>query len=135
MAKREAEELKRQQEQTALQKAEELAAKKSRRGSHHGGTECGPAGLKKNGSRQKEQRLPSDHQQACKAPKMSWIVRKRPAVARLPLLKAPKKVGRREDDRNDRNPAIPCPQRQAWQDSHAERHETRLQQAGCRGQP
>ena len=44
MAKREAEELKRQQEQTALQKAEELAAKKAEEASHHGGIECGPLG-------------------------------------------------------------------------------------------
>jgi translation initiation factor IF-2 len=34
---------------------------------------------------------------------MSWIVRKRPAAA-LPLLPRPEKAGRREDDRDARNP-------------------------------
>ena len=41
---------------------------------------------------------------------MSWIVRKRPAVASAAAAGAPKKVGRREDDRNDRNSAIPVPE-------------------------
>ena len=47
MAKREAEELKHQQEQTALQKAERTRREESRRGSHHGRNRMRPAGLKK----------------------------------------------------------------------------------------
>ncbi|ALP41265.1 translation initiation factor IF-2 [Aeromonas schubertii] len=104
MAKREAEELKRQQEATALQKAEELAAKKA---------EEARLMAEENSARWAEEEAKratesgdyhvttSMHARAAEDEQDSKEEsRRRGATA----AKGPKKTGRRDDDRDDRNP-------------------------------
>ncbi|KUE78416.1 translation initiation factor IF-2 [Aeromonas schubertii] len=104
MAKREAEELKRQQEATALQKAEELAAKKA---------EEARLMAEENAARWAEEEAKratesgdyhvttSMHARAAEDEQDSKEEsRRRGATA----AKGPKKTGRRDDDRDDRNP-------------------------------
>ncbi|ENY73435.1 translation initiation factor IF-2 [Aeromonas diversa] len=104
MAKREAEELKRQQEATALQKAEELAAKKA---------EEARLMAEENAARWAEEEAKratesgdyhvttSMHARAAEDEQDSKEESRRRSAA---AAKGPKKTGRRDDDRDDRNP-------------------------------
>ena len=105
MAKREAEELKRQQEQTALQKAEELAAKKAEE-ARLMAEQNGPRWAEEEAARAKESSdyhlTTNKHAQAAEdeLDRKEETSRRTAAAA----VKAPKKAGRREDDRDSRNP-------------------------------
>ena len=105
MAKREAEELKRQQEQTALQKAEELAAKKAEE-ARVMAEQNGPRWAEEEAARAKESSdyhlTTNKHAQAAEdeLDRKEETSRRTAAAA----VKAPKKAGRREDDRDSRNP-------------------------------
>ncbi len=105
MAKREAEELKRQQEQTALQKAEELAAKKAEE-ARLMAEQNGPRWAEEEAARAKESSdyhlTTNKHAQAAEdeLDRKEETSRRTAAAA----VKAPKKTGRREDDRDSRNP-------------------------------
>ncbi|MDQ1884782.1 translation initiation factor IF-2 [Aeromonas salmonicida] len=105
MAKREAEELKRQQEQTALQKAEELAAKKAEE-ARLMADQNGPRWAEEEAARAKESSdyhlTTNKHAQAAEdeLDRKEETSRRTAAAA----VKAPKKAGRREDDRDSRNP-------------------------------
>ena len=107
MAKREAEELKRQQEQTALQKAEELAAKKAEE-ARLMAEQNAARWAEEEAARAKESSdyhlTTNKHAQAAE----DELDRKEESSRRTAAAaKAPKKVGRREDDRNDRNSRDP----------------------------
>lgn len=107
MAKREAEELKRQQEQTALQKAEELAAKKAEE-ARIMAEQNAARWAEEEAARAKESSdyhlTTNKHAQAAE----DELDRKEETSRRTAAAaKAPKKVGRREDDRNDRNSRDP----------------------------
>lgn len=105
MAKREAEELKRQQDQTALQKAEELAAKKAEE-ARVMAEQNGPRWAEEEAARAKESSdyhlTTNKHAQAAEdeLDRKEETSRRTAAAA----VKAPKKAGRREDDRDSRNP-------------------------------
>ncbi|MGL6052535.1 MAG: translation initiation factor IF-2, partial [Aeromonas salmonicida] len=105
MAKREAEELKRQQEQTALQKAEELAAKKAEE-ARLMAEQNGPRWAEEEAARAKESSdyhlTTNKHAQAAEdeLDRKEETSRRTAAAA----VKAPKKAGRREDVRDSRNP-------------------------------
>lgn len=105
MAKREAEELKRQQEQTALQKAEELAAKKAEE-ARLMAEQNGPRWAEEEAARAKESSdyhlTTNKHAQAAEdeLDRKEETSRRTAAAA----VKAPKKAGRREDERDSRNP-------------------------------
>ncbi|PJG59078.1 translation initiation factor IF-2 [Aeromonas cavernicola] len=105
MAKREAEELKRQQEQTALQKAEELAAKKAEE-ARLMAEQNGPRWAEEEAARAKESSdyhlTTNKHAQAAEdeLDRKEENSRRTAAAA----VKVAKKAGRREDDRDARNP-------------------------------
>ncbi|WP_042012155.1 translation initiation factor IF-2 [Aeromonas fluvialis] len=105
MAKREAEELKRQQEQTALQKAEELAAKKAEE-ARLMAEQNSARWAEEEAARAKESSdyhlTTNKHAQAAEdeLDRKEETSRRTAAAA----VKAPKKAGRREDDRDSRNP-------------------------------
>ncbi|MCF3096422.1 translation initiation factor IF-2 [Aeromonas australiensis] len=107
MAKREAEELKRQQEQTALQKAEELAAKKAEE-ARLMAEQNAARWAEEEAARAKESSdyhlTTNKHAQAAE----DELDRKEESSRRTAAAaKAPKKAGRRDDDRNDRNSRDP----------------------------
>ncbi|WP_429183690.1 translation initiation factor IF-2 N-terminal domain-containing protein, partial [Aeromonas veronii] len=104
MAKREAEELKRQQEQTALKKAEELAAKKAEE-ARLMAEQNAARWAEEEAARAKESSdyhlTTNKHAQAAE----DELDRKEETSRRTAAAaKAPKKAGRREDDRDSRNP-------------------------------
>ncbi|EOD54386.1 translation initiation factor IF-2 [Aeromonas molluscorum] len=105
MAKREAEELKRQQEQAALTKAEELAAKKAEE-ARIMAEQNGPRWAEEEAARAKESSdyhlTTNKHAQAAEdeLDRKEETSRRTAAAAKS----APKKPGRREDDRNSRDP-------------------------------
>ncbi|HHQ4690781.1 TPA: translation initiation factor IF-2 [Aeromonas veronii] len=108
MAKREAEELKRQQEQTALKKAEELAAKKAEE-ARIMAEQNAARWAEEEAARAKESSdyhlTTNKHAQAAEdeLDRKEETSRRTAAAA----VKAPKKAGRRDDDRNDRNSRDP----------------------------
>ncbi|WP_421258727.1 translation initiation factor IF-2 [Aeromonas sp. 600886] len=108
MAKREAEELKRQQEQTALKKAEELAAKKAEE-ARLMAEQNAARWAEEEAARAKESSdyhlTTNKHAQAAEdeLDRKEETSRRTAAAA----VKAPKKAGRRDDDRNDRNSRDP----------------------------
>ncbi|MGY3852029.1 translation initiation factor IF-2 [Aeromonas aquatilis] len=108
MAKREAEELKRQQEQTALKKAEELAAKKAEE-ARIMAEQNSARWAEEEAARAKESSdyhlTTNKHAQAAEdeLDRKEETSRRTAAAA----VKAPKKAGRRDDDRNDRNSRDP----------------------------
>ncbi|WP_310598357.1 translation initiation factor IF-2 [Aeromonas aquatica] len=105
MAKREAEELKRQQEQTALTKAEELAAKKAEE-ARVMAEQNGPRWAEEEAARAKESSdyhlTTNKHAQAAEdeLDRKEETSRRTAAAAKS----SPKKPGRREDDKDSRNP-------------------------------
>ncbi|MDO2951244.1 translation initiation factor IF-2 [Aeromonas simiae] len=104
MAKREAEELKRQQEAAALQKAEELAAKKAEEArlmAEENAARWAEEEAKRASESSDYHVTTSKHAQAAEDEQDSKEESRRRSAA---APKGPKKTGRRDDDRDDRNP-------------------------------